>query len=1154
MAYTINRRLSTLVDSNGQLNTGKIPNDYIDGNHIADNTITTAMLHTSFTVSSSNLSSIDTDAVSEGSTNLYHTSERVDDRVASLLTAGTGITLTYDDAANTLTIAGAAQYGDSDVESYLSGGTGVTFSSGVISIGQAVGTSDNVQFNNVQVDGTLTSDDITSTNISIAGNATITGNLTVSGTTTTVNSNTVNIGDNILVLNSDETGTPSQDAGFEIERGTSTNKTLIWNETSDKWTVGSETFVAGTFEGALTGDVTGTVSDISNHDTDSLSEGSTNLYYTDARVESYLDGGTSTPTFASGIISGDLTVDTNTLFVDSTNNRVGIGNATPDVSLDIGSFTDAMHVPVGTTAQRPGSPAAGYFRYNSTTSQFEGYTTEWGAIAGSGGSAMETDTFTGDGSTTAFTLSTAASSEDNLIVFIEGVYQNKDDYVVSGTTLTFDVAPVNTRKIVVHHVKDSISGNNMILNQFSGDGSTTAFTLTVSLTSENNSQVYIDGVYQQKDSYTVGGTTLTFDTAPVNGTTIEVMIFTQTTINVPTANSIGISELNVSDGTSGQVLTTNGSGTLSFSTISGYTDSDVETYLNTSEVYTDPTNNRLGIGTSSPQHKLDIEETAAGGDVRINLINADGVSTVGNQSILHLGNTGSDSYGARLTSEFVGTANVTHETDLIFHTTNSSSILTEALRIDSSGVIGINNSNPYGTSQITVNTGTKDFTIYSESTDVNNYICLRDSTSTQNIIFGAEGDAHVFKADGITRASMGSTYTLKLTGGGGGSNLTFETTDASNNQTFFINDGGRAGVRYSAFSVGKNSSTSIANNAAIDFSSTNTAMAIPYGSTGQRSASPSNAGYMRWNHTLDHIENWSGTGWGSIGGKSQGEQLARQYCARTGGLIRYVSAGSGSLNSDLDAISDGDALLIAPGSYTITRKTSGYISEHNPFREKECGIFGDTNFPGDVTISHNADADTDIRDHPIWCARWNGLYTHPLFLGFIKYVRNPSTLNNTNYSDAIVNGTFSDGSTQMICGGAQNVIFDFNGTYVSWVYDNASATHYMRFKNCTFSNYNTWQTSYSGGGADWYIWHCVFKGNDNISGYPNSIGYDVATTAGSISNRTLLSKGNRHGVSLSGTGSNSGTYDVDTYAGAGHLQYDPFPTIFWDDENWPGDY
>ena len=124
-----------------------------------------------------------------------------------------------------------------------------------ISIGQAVATTDNVTFNNVTVDGTLTSDDITSTNISVAGNATITGNLTVSGTTTTLNTETLEVEDNIIVLNSNVTGTPSTNAGIEVERGSSTNYTLIWDESADKWTVGSQTFVAGTFEGALTGNV-----------------------------------------------------------------------------------------------------------------------------------------------------------------------------------------------------------------------------------------------------------------------------------------------------------------------------------------------------------------------------------------------------------------------------------------------------------------------------------------------------------------------------------------------------------------------------------------------------------------------------------------------------------------------------------------------------------------------------------------------------------------------------------------------------------------------------------------------------------------------------------------------------------------------------------
>lgn len=94
-------------------------------------------------------------------------------------------------------------------------------------------------------------------NVTLGGNLIVGGNFTVSGTTTTVNTETINLADNQIVLNSNETGTPSQNGGIEIERGTSANKTFVWNESTDKWTVGSETLVAGTFEGNLTGAVTG---------------------------------------------------------------------------------------------------------------------------------------------------------------------------------------------------------------------------------------------------------------------------------------------------------------------------------------------------------------------------------------------------------------------------------------------------------------------------------------------------------------------------------------------------------------------------------------------------------------------------------------------------------------------------------------------------------------------------------------------------------------------------------------------------------------------------------------------------------------------------------------------------------------------------------
>ena len=159
-------------------------------------------------------------------------------------------------------------------------------------------------------------------------------------------------------------------------------------------------------------------------------------------------------------------------------------------------------------------------------------------------STLTVDTFTGDGSTTAFTLSVAPASEDNLIVFIEGVYQNPGDFTLSGTTLTLDVAPANSRKIIVYHVAALVSGNNLTHNQFTCNGSTTAFTLGLSPIHENNTQVFLDGVYQQKTDYAVSGTTLTMDTAPANGAILEVMTFTQTEVNTLPASFVsGLTEV-----------------------------------------------------------------------------------------------------------------------------------------------------------------------------------------------------------------------------------------------------------------------------------------------------------------------------------------------------------------------------------------------------------------------------------------------------------------------------------------------------------------------------------------------------------------------------------------------------------------------------------
>ena len=283
------------------------------------------------------LGPFDTADLAEG-TNLYYTDTRARNAISVTDSGGDG-SLSYNSSTGSITYTGPSA---SEVRAHFSGGTGVNISSGVVSIGQSVGTTDNVTFNNVTVNGVLNSDDITASTMTASGNVIVQGNLTVNGTTTTVNSNTVNIGDSIITLNSDETGAPSQNSGFEVERGTSTNVSFLWDEAADKWTLGSTTLVASTFEGNLVGNVTGTVSSLSNHDTTDLVEGN-NLYYTDARARASVSATGSLSYNSSTGVFSFTQGNTDTVSEGSTNQY----------------FT--------TTRARSSISASGDLSYNSTT-------------------------------------------------------------------------------------------------------------------------------------------------------------------------------------------------------------------------------------------------------------------------------------------------------------------------------------------------------------------------------------------------------------------------------------------------------------------------------------------------------------------------------------------------------------------------------------------------------------------------------------------------------------------------------------------------------------------------------------------------------------------------------------------------------------------
>ena len=76
-----------------------------------------------------------------------------------------------------------------------------------------------------------------------------------------------------------------------------------------------------------------------------------------------LSGGGSTAEFQLAS-NGNFNFDSGTFYIDSVNNRVGVGTTSPRVSIDFAT-TDSMIVPKGSTADRPGSAVEGMFRYNS---------------------------------------------------------------------------------------------------------------------------------------------------------------------------------------------------------------------------------------------------------------------------------------------------------------------------------------------------------------------------------------------------------------------------------------------------------------------------------------------------------------------------------------------------------------------------------------------------------------------------------------------------------------------------------------------------------------------------------------------------------------------------------------------------------------------
>ena len=251
-------------------------------------------------------------------------------------------------------------------------------------------------------------------NVSVGGNATITGNLTVNGTTTTLATTNSVISDRLIELGNGTSGTPGNDMGLVFERGDSDNAFVGWDESADKFIVGTGSFTGAStgnltittgtlvanLEGNVTGNVTGnadtatalanarTIAGQSFDGTGNITIASTDLSNTSNITLNDASQTLTNKTLTSPTINGatfgaaDVNFDSGTLFIDESSDRIGIGTTSPVQKLHInspGTNTTSIHLTQtdagtaatdGLTLGHSTSSNVGFLNVNQSTSGF----------------------------------------------------------------------------------------------------------------------------------------------------------------------------------------------------------------------------------------------------------------------------------------------------------------------------------------------------------------------------------------------------------------------------------------------------------------------------------------------------------------------------------------------------------------------------------------------------------------------------------------------------------------------------------------------------------------------------------------------------------------------------------------------------------------
>lgn len=179
--------------------------------------------------------------------------------------------------------------------------------------------------------------------------------------------------------------------------------------------------------------------------------------------------------------------------------------------------------------------------------------------------AFEKQFFTGDGTNSIYNLDHVVNSAASLLVSVNGVILEPDvGYTVGSasgvSSISFTSAPGNSHRIFIVYMGKQLLTQREItphIDEFNGDGTTTAFTLTktpIGAPSASRFIVFVDNVYQRYGAsyaYSVSGSTITFTGAPPTGTNnIQVLQLDVAMTNVINTVADGsITSVKIQDGT-----------------------------------------------------------------------------------------------------------------------------------------------------------------------------------------------------------------------------------------------------------------------------------------------------------------------------------------------------------------------------------------------------------------------------------------------------------------------------------------------------------------------------------------------------------------------------------------------------------------------------